>query len=162
MVVEPNFLARVISATFVQPDAEMQKLVRRARGPMPCFMFVADMGLKLFFEVQVMLLGWWCLLHVGSCCWMKSTAQSLLLILVPGRCMPCLANVCGGHTCAGLAKRYVGNARFAKGPKIPPRSHLDCWSPFQYLPGALDLTLWTESLGCPLVVPWGTILCLLL
>ena len=32
MVMEPTFLARVSSATFDQPDAEMQKLVRRARG----------------------------------------------------------------------------------------------------------------------------------
>ena len=32
MVVEPTFLARVSSATFDQPDAEMQKLVRRAKG----------------------------------------------------------------------------------------------------------------------------------
>ena len=90
MVVEPTFLARVSSATFDQPDAEMQKVVREEQEePMLCFMFVADMGLKLFFVVQVMLLGWWCLLHVGSCCWMKSTAQSLLLTLVPRRCMPC-------------------------------------------------------------------------
>ena len=32
IVVEPTFFARVSSATFDQPDAEMQKLVRRARG----------------------------------------------------------------------------------------------------------------------------------
>ena len=32
MVVEPTFLARVSSGTFDQSDAEMQKLVRRARG----------------------------------------------------------------------------------------------------------------------------------
>ena len=32
LVVEPTFLARVSSATFDQPDAEMQKLVRRACG----------------------------------------------------------------------------------------------------------------------------------
>ena len=32
MEVEPTFLARVNAATFDQPDAEMSKLVRRARG----------------------------------------------------------------------------------------------------------------------------------
>ena len=32
MVVEPTFLARVSSAAFDQPDAEMQKLVRKASG----------------------------------------------------------------------------------------------------------------------------------
>ena len=32
MEVEPTFLTRVNTATFVQPDAEMAKLVRRARG----------------------------------------------------------------------------------------------------------------------------------
>ena len=29
---EPSFLARVSASTFDQPDAEMSKLVRRARG----------------------------------------------------------------------------------------------------------------------------------
>ena len=88
MVVELKFLARVSSATFDQPDAEMQKLEEHVE-PMLCFMFVTDMGLKLFFVLQVMLLGWWCLHHVVSCCWTKPTAQSLLLTLVPKRCMPC-------------------------------------------------------------------------
>ena len=32
LIVEPTSLARVSSATFDQPDAEMQKLVKRARG----------------------------------------------------------------------------------------------------------------------------------
>ena len=32
LVVQPTSVARVRSATFDQPDAEMQKLVRRARG----------------------------------------------------------------------------------------------------------------------------------
>ena len=32
MVVEPTSLVRVNSATFDPPDADMQKLVRRARG----------------------------------------------------------------------------------------------------------------------------------
>ena len=32
LVVEPSFLARVSASTFAQPDAEMAKLVRRARG----------------------------------------------------------------------------------------------------------------------------------
>ena len=79
--------------------------------PMLCFMFVADMGLKLFFVVKVMLPGWWCLHHVGSCYWTKSTAQGLVLTLVSRKCMPCLANVCGSHTCVGLAKGYVGNSK---------------------------------------------------
>ena len=35
--VEPTFLARVSASSFDQPDAEMQKLVRRARGDHPLF-----------------------------------------------------------------------------------------------------------------------------
>ena len=35
--VEPTFLARVSASSFDQPDAEMSKLVRRARGTHPLF-----------------------------------------------------------------------------------------------------------------------------
>ena len=69
--------------------------------------------------------------------------------------MPCLANVYGGHTCVGLAKGYAENIKYARGPRIQARPHLDYWSPFQCLPGTLVPTLWTGSLGFPLVVPWG-------
>ena len=35
--VEPTFLARVNASSFDQPDAELSKLVRRARGTHPLF-----------------------------------------------------------------------------------------------------------------------------
>ncbi len=34
---EPTFLARVSASSFDQPDAEMSKLARRARGTHPLF-----------------------------------------------------------------------------------------------------------------------------
>ena len=47
MVVEPTFLARVSSATFDQPYAEMQKLVRRARGTHALFYVRSRHGVEV-------------------------------------------------------------------------------------------------------------------
>ena len=47
MVVEPTFLARVSSDTFSQPDAEMQKLVRRAGGTHALFYVHSRHGVEV-------------------------------------------------------------------------------------------------------------------
>ena len=47
VVVEPNFLARVSTATFDQPDAEMQKLVRRTRGNHALFHVCSRHGVEV-------------------------------------------------------------------------------------------------------------------
>ena len=47
MVVEPTFLARVSSATFDLPDAEMQKLVRRACGTHALFRVQSRHGVEV-------------------------------------------------------------------------------------------------------------------
>ena len=47
MVVELTFLACVSTATFDQPDAEMQKLVRRARGTHALFHIHSRHGVKI-------------------------------------------------------------------------------------------------------------------
>ena len=47
MVVEPTFFARVSSSTFDQPDAEMQKLVRRARGTHALFHVRSKHGVEV-------------------------------------------------------------------------------------------------------------------
>ena len=47
MVVEPTFLAGVSSATFDQTDAEMQKLVRRARGTHALFHVWSRQGVEV-------------------------------------------------------------------------------------------------------------------
>ena len=45
MVVEPTLLARI--STFDQPDAEMQKLVRRARGTHALFHVLSRHGVEV-------------------------------------------------------------------------------------------------------------------
>ena len=45
--VEPTFLARVSASIFDQPDAEMSKLVRRARGTHPLFHVRSRHGFEL-------------------------------------------------------------------------------------------------------------------
>ena len=47
LVVEPTFLACVSSATFDQPDAEMQKLVRRAKGTRALFHVRSKHGVEV-------------------------------------------------------------------------------------------------------------------
>ena len=50
--IEPTFLARVHKATWQAPDAEMQKLVRRARGPHAQFHVGYRYGLEPVFRGQ--------------------------------------------------------------------------------------------------------------
>ena len=50
LAVEPTFLARVHEATWKDPDAEMRKLVRRARGTHAQFHVGSRHGLELVFR----------------------------------------------------------------------------------------------------------------
>ena len=114
-----------------------------------------------------------CLKSSGVNCWlMLSLPSTLPLLRVLGRFPQNLPlGSCHAHhlmwwsklvAMLGLETLSFTSRTCFREPRIPPRPHLDCWNPFQYLPGVLDPTLWTGSLGYPLVVPWGTTLCLLL
>ena len=52
LAVEPTFLTRVHEATWQAPDAEMRKLVRRARGDHAQFHVGTRHGLELVFRGQ--------------------------------------------------------------------------------------------------------------
>ena len=76
------------------------------------FMLYLNMGLNLYIKAQKSSPDWWCHLHIGSFCWMKSTMLSYLIILATKRCILCCLLVFGGLRCENHVREFVSSVTF--------------------------------------------------
>ena len=113
------------------------------------FMLCLNMGLSLYIKSSP---DWWCRLHVGRYCWMRSTILSCLLILGTKRCILCWLVVFSGPTCKNTVREFVSSVRFVNMLRIAYRYPQVYWNPYPLLIEGLYHSQWTLSLGCLLVV----------
>ena len=74
------------------------------------FVLYLNMGLNLFIKIETISLNWWCHLHVGRYCWIRSTILSYLFILgmdfING--LPSCTNGCNAiFTCVDYLTKYI-------------------------------------------------------
>ena len=111
------------------------------------FMLGLNMGLNSYIEAQMSSQNWWCHLHVGRYCWIKSTMISCLLILGPKLCMLCFLLVFGSPRCDNYVREFVSNVRFVKWLKTALRHPQVYWDPYPLLIEGLVHGQWTLLLG---------------
>ena len=75
------------------------------------FMLYQNMGLNLYKKAQKISSEWWCHLHIGRYCWLRSTMLSYLLILGTKRCMLCCLLIFGGPKCDNHVREFAGSVR---------------------------------------------------
>ena len=102
------------------------------------FRLCLNMGLNLYTKAQKSSLDWWCHLHVGRYCWMRSTVLSCLLILGPKRCMLYCLLVVGGARCENLVREFVNSVRFVNILKTALRHPQVYWNSYPLLMESLD------------------------